>query len=584
MKISGFSFVRNGELLGYPIAESVRSILPVCDEFVIAVGNSDKGDHSREIIKNINSDKIKIIDTNWDDLEKLRGSIYSQQTNIALDACTGDWCFYIQCDEAVHENYLPLIRNACEKYLHHTAVEGFLFNYKHFWADYDHYMNNHKWYPKEIRIIRNGIGVQSIGDAQSFRKGDEKLDVVQLDAEVFHYGYVRPPHLMQKRNRKITANYWGQKKALEMFKEELFDFGSLEKVPRFSGTHPKVMAERVASLNWKDQLVYKGKSTARHNHDRLKYRIITFIEQKIFRGRYYWGYKNYNCIKDNPLKKKGQRISKKEAPCVSLIIAVYEKSDFLEKIFISLQNQSFDSFEIIVADDGSGPSIKKIIDQYKSSFRYPIKHVWHKDDGFRKTIIINQAVSKADAPYLVFIDGDCLLHHRFLEFHNKRKNPGDVLVGRRVLFSPKTTKRITVEDVKNGHIENPLFWLWENRFKEIRQGLIIPGIFHLRNIPFYKTHLLVGSNFSLFKKDYLHINGYDERIIGRGLEDDNLYARSLLAGFTIKSIVHEALQYHLHHSFDPVPHSQEVIDQFRNPDSFWTPYGLNKEKGPKPLQ
>ncbi len=301
MKISGFSFARNADKLGYPVVESIMSILPICDEFVIAVGLGDNDDRTRELIAGINDQRIKIIDTKWTDLEKLRSHIYSQQTNIALDQCSGDWCFYIQCDEVVHEKYLPHIKENCQKYLHTNKVEGFLFNYKHFWGDYDHYFINHKWYPREVRIVRNGIGVGSIGDAQSFNRGKKKLNVLQLNADMFHYGFVRHPKIMQARNLVAKTNYYGIKKAQEIIKPNdiLFDYGSLENLQLYRDTYPATMAEKIHTMNWKNLLQYSGKSTVKFHHDKLKYKILTFIEQKIFAGtgKEPWGYKNYKLIK-----------------------------------------------------------------------------------------------------------------------------------------------------------------------------------------------------------------------------------------------------------------------------------------------
>jgi hypothetical protein len=299
MRISGFSFARNADKYYYPVAESIRSVLPVCDEFVIAVGRGDAGDRTRELVESIGDPRIRIIDTDWTGRETLRSRIYSQQTNLALSHCTGDWCFYIQADEVVHERYLDTIRARCEALCGDSGVEGLLFGFRHFWGDYDHCMENHKWYPYEIRIIRNGIGVESIGDAQSFRLDGRRLRVARVDAEVFHYGYVRPPELMYGRTREITATYWGAEKAAEKMQGMVgkFDYGSLERVPRYTGTLPAVMKERAARMDWSGSLQYTGRSTVRFKHDRLKYRLLTFIERKICGGRCYFGYRNYTLLK-----------------------------------------------------------------------------------------------------------------------------------------------------------------------------------------------------------------------------------------------------------------------------------------------
>jgi len=299
MKISGFSFTKNADLLYYPAAESIRSILPICDEFIIAVGKGSPGDRTREIIKAINNPKIRIIDTEWENRPGTGTHIFGDQTNIALDACTGDWCFYLQSDEAVHERFLPVIRKRCEELLHDISVEGLLFSFKHFWGDYDHYHISHKWYPREIRIVRNRIGVRSWGDAQSFRLNGRKLRVAPVDAEIFHYGWVRPPSLMQKKNRAMELAYHGSEAVEVMFaaKPPLFDYGPMNKLARFTGIHPEVMRQWISAMDWKEQLDYKGKSKARFNHDKLKYRFLTFLEQNFFGGSQIGGFKNYKLLK-----------------------------------------------------------------------------------------------------------------------------------------------------------------------------------------------------------------------------------------------------------------------------------------------
>jgi hypothetical protein len=299
MKLSGFSFARNADTFYYPIAESIRSVLPVCDEFVIAIGKGDPGDRTRELVAAIGDPRIRIIDTEWSQRETLRSRIYSQQTNLALGACTGDWCLYIQADEVVHEQYLPAIRARCEQLAGDREVEALLFRFRHFWGDYRHYLVSHKWYPREIRIVRNGLGVESTGDAQSFRLDGRKLRVAAVDAEVFHYGYVRPPDLMFRRTYDVTATYWGQEKAREMMKgrPKYFDYGSLAKLPRYTGTIPEVLRQRASEMHWADRLQYDGQSQTKHKHERFKYTLLTFIEQKLFGGRAHFGYKNYVLLK-----------------------------------------------------------------------------------------------------------------------------------------------------------------------------------------------------------------------------------------------------------------------------------------------
>lgn len=169
MKISGFTIIRNAINYDFPVVESIKSVLPIVDEFVIALGNSD--DKTDELISSIKSDKIKIIHTQWDSCRyNIKGMIYANQTDIALQACTGDWCIYLQADEVLHEDALPIIREACNKYIDDKNVDGFLLRYIHLYGDYEHYIDaRHFGYPKEIRIVRRQPDIHSWRDAQSFR-------------------------------------------------------------------------------------------------------------------------------------------------------------------------------------------------------------------------------------------------------------------------------------------------------------------------------------------------------------------------------------------------------------------------------
>lgn len=299
MRISGFSFCRNAQKLYYPVAESIRSILPICDEFVVAVGKGDADDRTREEITAIGDPRIRIIDTEWTDRERIGKYIHSQQTNIALNACTGDWCFYVQSDEVVHERHLEPIRRRCEELLTDKEVEGLLFRYLHFWGDYRHVHRNHAWYPAEIRIVRNGAGVQSFRSAQSFRIDGRKLRVARVDAEIFHYGWVRPPRLMQRKIHEFMTTHKGKDFADKAYGQpgRSYEYGSLEKIPLFEGTHPAVMQRWIAEFNWGADLQYTGKSPWPQRHERAKYRFLTFIEQKLLFGRAHLGAKGYDLLR-----------------------------------------------------------------------------------------------------------------------------------------------------------------------------------------------------------------------------------------------------------------------------------------------
>lgn len=313
MKISGFTFVKNATKLYYPVKESILSILPIVDEFVVALGNSDPGDYTKEEILSIGSDKIRIIDTVWDLGAYPHNTIFAQQTDLAKEACTGDWLFYLQSDELVHEKHLDIIKNACEEHLTDEKIEGLLFEYRHFWGDYQHIHQAHNWYPREIRIIRNKPEIHSWKDAQSFRKFDQfnysyqdymkkegsyKLKVARIFAWVHHYGWVRPPKLMSSKTRSSATTFWGKGKAENELKSmpELFDYGPLQKLKTYKDSHPEVLDEWINKFDWQDQLQYEGKRNSNrliHKHEKLKYRLLSFLEYRLLGGRQIGGFKNY---------------------------------------------------------------------------------------------------------------------------------------------------------------------------------------------------------------------------------------------------------------------------------------------------
>jgi len=263
-------------------------------------------------------------------------------------------------------------------------------------------------------------------------------------------------------------------------------------------------------------------------------------------------------------------------PSLSLIIAVYERAAVLDLVLASLTGQSHRDFEVVIADDGSGPEIGRVIDRYQGEFEYPIVRVWHEDDGFRKTMVVNRAVLGATSDFLVFIDGDCILHRRFLERHYRRRRRGWVLSGRRVMMDRELSQRVTVSDVHSRKIERPSFWLGHCGRNDCKHGFYVPFMFFPRS-RLRENYEILGSNFSVHRDDFYRVNGYDERIIGRGLEDNNLCARFINSKINVKSIAFEALQYHCYHKADAIPHSGEFIEQYRDSTETRTPHGIVKD-------
>lgn len=273
MKVSGFTYIRNGFTYGYPFIKSIESILPICDEFVIAVGDSNDG--TREAIVQLNSPKIKIIDTVWDDELREGGKIFAQQANIAFDAITGDWGFHIQADEVVHEKDLDTIYQAMKANLENKTVQGFLFHFLNFYGSYDYIGTTRRWHRKEIRIVRNDKNIRSYRDSQGFRiyptledyhKGHKgiKLKAKQLDCSIFHYSYVRNPKHMSKKNKRFHS-YWHNDQWVEAHVDESdFMYTEMDLLEPFKGTHPAVMKEVIAGMDWKfDPKQINGRMSAK---------------------------------------------------------------------------------------------------------------------------------------------------------------------------------------------------------------------------------------------------------------------------------------------------------------------------------
>ncbi len=290
MKVSGFTFIRNAVKYDYPVLESIKSILPICDEFIVAIGNSE--DNTQELIESINSNKIKIIKTIWDDSLREGGRVLAVETDKAFNAIShdSDWAFYIQADEVVHEKYLDNIHNAMIEHKDNKKVNGLLLNYLHFYGSYDYVGESYNWYRKEIRVIKNNKKIYSYRDAQGFRKNNNiSLNVKPIDAYVYHYGWVKDPKAMQRKQENFHK-LWHSDEWLEknIIKSEKFDYSEIDALSLFKGTHPKVMQNRVENKNWKfDYDITYNKFSLKEKFKRIGKKIT---------GHRFGEYKNYKII------------------------------------------------------------------------------------------------------------------------------------------------------------------------------------------------------------------------------------------------------------------------------------------------
>lgn len=256
MKIAGFTFIRNALLYDYPVLEAIRSILPLCDYFVVAVGQSD--DETLDLVRRIGDPKIHILETVWDDRLREGGRVLAQETNKAFDAIPPeyDWCFYIQADECVHEADWPAIRAGMERWLDDPDTEGLLFKYRHFYGSYDYIGASRRWYRREVRIVRNNKQIRSYRDAQGFRIGaagteGRKLKVRLLDAYIYHYGWVKHPAAQQRKQQSFNRLWHSDETVRQMVgSSESYGYDGAEPLERLSGTHPAVMKPRIEAVNW----------------------------------------------------------------------------------------------------------------------------------------------------------------------------------------------------------------------------------------------------------------------------------------------------------------------------------------------
>ncbi len=252
MKVSGFTFCRNVVKYDYPVVESIRSILPIVDEFIVNVGRCEDG--TLELIRSIGDPKIRIIESVWDESLKKGGLIYSQQTNIALAQCAGDWAVYVQGDEVIHEQDLPALTRAMEANLDNRSVRGLLFRYLHFMGDY--WSLNPWFYHRAVRVIRNSGEIESCGDAVGFHlkatsqylQSGPKEWLADSGARMFHYGWVKEPKTMLAKKREQVTVYTDRLSPADerQIASEDWIFEEYDILKNFTGAHPAVMRERVS--------------------------------------------------------------------------------------------------------------------------------------------------------------------------------------------------------------------------------------------------------------------------------------------------------------------------------------------------
>ena len=290
MKIAGFTIIKNAVVNDFPIVEAIKSILPVVDEMIVLIGDST--DATIALIESIGDPKIKIHHSVWDKNLRKGGVVLAVETDKAfqyIDA-SFDWAFYIQGDEVVHEKYHSTIIDACHKYKSDDAVQGLLFKYKHFFGTYDYVGDSRKWYAHEVRIIRNNKKITAYRDAQGFRIGKTKLPVAAINASIYHYGWVKSPEQMRKKQKESSV-FWHDDTQMQKIisSPDYYDFSGFDSLEKFTDTHPIVMKERIIQKNWAIDLDISKKKFS------LKNLILYYFEK--WTGIRPFDFRNYKVIR-----------------------------------------------------------------------------------------------------------------------------------------------------------------------------------------------------------------------------------------------------------------------------------------------
>jgi hypothetical protein len=245
MKVSAFTFIKNGQILGYPFLESIQSVLSIVDEFIVNVGQSE--DDTLELIKALDNPKIRLIQSKWNPKMKSSGFVYGQQKMIAQYNCIGDWAFYIEGDEVYHEEDLHKIKDSMKQHYSDDRVEALLVDFYHFYGNSKSYLDSPGWYRSETRIIRNSI--RSYAPDGLFwlvldkNKKGRYPNAKRTGAFCYHYGWVRSEEEMNLKSKKVQK-YWGKPYSK-------IDYSNIDQsiIKEFQGTHPKIMKNWLPESN-----------------------------------------------------------------------------------------------------------------------------------------------------------------------------------------------------------------------------------------------------------------------------------------------------------------------------------------------
>ncbi len=556
MKVSGFTLLRNGVEFDYPFEESTRSLLPLVDELIINVGSgTDETLQRVRALQRESGGKIIVFESDWklDDPELRKGGqILSEQTNLALERCSGEWCVYLQADEVLHEQDYAILRQSLELAHKDQRIEALVFDYIHFYGSYGVHQRTRSAYRREVRAFKRASLARSIGDAQSFRKPDgSKLRAVRCGARVFHYGWVRTPEAMRSKTEFMDSLYHG---SVGLHTGDNYRYKKVWGLHQYTGTHPRVMLERIARKGWSWDL--KNSKLAWRPSDVKKIALDVF--ERVTGIRLF----EYRCY---------QLISSREfppRPLASILLATYEMPVHLEKVLSALERQSYAEFEIILCDDGSGDRTRAVVESARSRIQQRIEHLWQKNEGFRKCRILNAGIRASRGSLLIFLDGDCVPHRDFVLDHVRSWRDGFYSAGRRVEVEERFSREITPEAIRLGILDRTglkvICAKLSGQIDHLQRTWRIPYPWLRRILGMHRILDLKGCNFSVDRSSMERINGFDESYEGYGREDTDVEIRLQHAGLKIRSLKGLALQYHLWHerrAFTPA--NDDRLEQLR---------------------
>lgn len=353
------------------------------------------------------------------------------------------------------------------------------------------------WYPDtKLRLWRKGMGVWQGQGIHERVEMDGKHSVSHLDGDLLHHAY-----------------------------DNITQF--LEKIQRYSDIYAKEHRYKIRSSGFK--IFYKTS--------------FAFIKSFFLKRGILDGYKgllisvcnaNFVFYKYSKLREANNQLS------TSLIISTYNREDALELTLLGVLNQSILPNEVIIADDGSGESTRKLIKEYQNHFPVPLIHCWHEDQGFRLAAIRNKAIAMARGEYIIQVDGDMILHRHFVKSHIKVAEKGVFIQGSRVLLLQKTTQQV----IRKKRIS---FGLFQPGIQNRINGIYSNFISKVATLPSKNLKRIKGCNLSFWKEDFVAVNGYNEAFVGWGAEDLEFAVRMHNNNVSRIHLKFGGFGYHLYH-------------------------------------